>query len=342
MISKEEFLVAWNNHVGLKVLSEMITNDFLSHKNIDYAKKQHWWLRQRYPRECGLLFFKNLMLLEYYEHALNELNKMLEKVYVSEDLLIESLIKLKFELKRNVINSNHVYKLHLFWLSSITKFGKENLNDLLEELDVILKNNYPNGFLEQFYSIKTNGTIKSTFKRSYYYKYFDTSAASKKELKKLQNKNPNTRASREDLTYVIGSASANLLREAENNLRIKIGGKKIGEGHISETELYYLIKNYFKHLKVIHHGRPKFLGRQHFDIWIPEINTAIEYQGIQHDKPIDFFGGEKGFKENLERDKLKRKKCEENNIHLIEIRPNYVFEDVVKKIKRVEKIYTNC
>jgi len=129
MISKEEFLSAWNNHVGMNKLSDMITNDFIEHKDVIYAKKQHWWLRLRYPSDCADLYFKNLMLLDFYDEALTELNRIFGQIYISEELLIKSLIKLRVELKGNVISANHIYRLHLFWLSPLTKFGKENLDD---------------------------------------------------------------------------------------------------------------------------------------------------------------------------------------------------------------------
>lgn len=118
-------------------------------------------------------------------------------------------------------------------------------------------------------------------------------------------------------------------RDLEDFLRIKKGLPKIGEGWISETTLYYLIKDKLDGIKVIHHGRPQWLGRQHFDIWIPELNVAIEYQGKQHDQPVEFFGGEEAFKENQKRDARKKKKCEENNVRLIEVREGYDLENLI-------------
>lgn len=32
-----------------------------------------------------------------------------------------------------------------------------------------------------------------------------------------------------------------------------------------------------------------------FDFYLPYYNTCIEYDGVQHFKPIDYFGGEKEF-----------------------------------------------
>ncbi len=45
------------------------------------------------------------------------------------------------------------------------------------------------------------------------------------------------------------------------------------------------------------------LKRQHLDIYFPKYNIGIEYQGEQHSRPIEFFGGEEGFKATKERDK---------------------------------------
>lgn len=45
-----------------------------------------------------------------------------------------------------------------------------------------------------------------------------------------------------------------LLRDSENSFRISRGLPKIGEGWVSETELYYKLKEAFPDEKVIHHG----------------------------------------------------------------------------------------
>mgnify|MGYP000551241380 CR=1 FL=1 len=109
---------------------------------------------------------------------------------------------------------------------------------------------------------------------------------------------------------------------------------EIGEGWVSETELYYLLKGEFYNEEVIHHGKPKWLGRQHVDIWFPKHKIGIEYQGLQHDQPVEFFGGEEGFIEGQKRDKRKKKLFKENNSILIEVREGYSIEDVVNEIKK--------
>lgn len=59
-----------------------------------------------------------------------------------------------------------------------------------------------------------------------------------------------------------------------------------------------------------------------FDFYLSKHNMLIEYNGIQHFKPIDFFGGEKAFKETLKSDNLKNLYAKKNNIPLLRI--NYL------------------
>ena len=120
----------------------------------------------------------------------------------------------------------------------------------------------------------------------------------------------------------------------QNDFRVSKGIPKIGEGWVSETELYYLLKDNLSTEEIIHHGKPKWLGRQHVDIWFPKRKIGIEYQGIQHDQPVEYFGGEEGYKKGKERDERKKRLFKENNSILIEIRKGYDIEEVIKKIKK--------
>ena len=140
------------------------------------------------------------------------------------------------------------------------------------------------------------------------------------------------------LPYIVSNALENELkritRESENRYREEKGIPRIGEGWVSETELYYKIKEAFPNEKIIHHGRPSWLGQQHLDIYFPEKNIGIEYQGLQHDKPIDFFGGQEAFQDNQKRDKLKKRLCKNYNCHLIYVYPEYNFKDVKTEIQK--------
>lgn len=57
-----------------------------------------------------------------------------------------------------------------------------------------------------------------------------------------------------------------------------------------------------------------------FDFYIIELNTCIEFQGIQHYQVVEKFGGIKGFEKRIKNDNIKRNYCDSNNIKLIEIK----------------------
>lgn len=111
----------------------------------------------------------------------------------------------------------------------------------------------------------------------------------------------------------------------------------IGEGWISETDLFYKIKEEFLYYKVVHSAKPKWLGRQHLDIYIEELNIGIEYQGKQHFEPVDFFGGEESFIRNVERDLRKKQLCEENDCLLIYVLEGYKINEIFETIKQHER-----
>ena len=71
-------------------------------------------------------------------------------------------------------------------------------------------------------------------------------------------------------------------------------------------------------IKYIEQYKAQWLGLQTLDFFIPSLRIGIECQGLQHYEPVEKFGGEDTFKRQLERDACKRRKCSENNIHLIE------------------------
>lgn len=123
-----------------------------------------------------------------------------------------------------------------------------------------------------------------------------------------------------------------LVDTLQNEFRLSRGLPKIGEGWISETNLFYQIKEKLSSYNVVQHGRPSWLGKQHLDIWIPELNIAIEYHGLQHDQPVDFFGGQEAYEKNVERDNRKRALCNEYGVRLIEVREGYDIEELIREI----------
>ncbi len=53
------------------------------------------------------------------------------------------------------------------------------------------------------------------------------------------------------------------------------------------------------------------------DFFLPEYGIAIECQGGQHFFPSELFGGEEEYKITIERDKAKKKLCDDHNIKIL-------------------------
>ena len=68
---------------------------------------------------------------------------------------------------------------------------------------------------------------------------------------------------------------------------------------------------------------------------------SVEYNGKQHYVEIDHFGGKLGLKDTQYRDELKRKKCEQNNCNLFEIKYNYTEDDYQKLVENIQNIIAN-
>lgn len=83
-----------------------------------------------------------------------------------------------------------------------------------------------------------------------------------------------------------------------------------------EHSLFHALRK--RYPDILYQYRPDWLGRQSLDLYIPSLQTAIEYQGIQHYFPIDFFGGEEALAQRQELDQIKKQLCTENDVRLIE------------------------
>lgn len=70
-----------------------------------------------------------------------------------------------------------------------------------------------------------------------------------------------------------------------------------------------------------------------YDFYLLEYNCCIEYQGEQHYKPIDYFGGKEKFEIQLIHDIKKKDYCTRNNIRLITI-PYWEFDNIDKILNK--------
>jgi len=89
-------------------------------------------------------------------------------------------------------------------------------------------------------------------------------------------------------------------------------GEKIVRNFLDKFKMKYIKEKTFSDCKSIN-----VLA---FDFYIKKHKICIEYDGIQHFKAIEFFGGEKILEETKKRDEIKNIYCIENDMKLIRIK----------------------
>ena len=119
----------------------------------------------------------------------------------------------------------------------------------------------------------------------------------------------------------------------ENAAREDLGFKRIGEAWTSETILFNIVHGLYPNSEIKRHYRPDWLDRLELDIYLPAEKMAFEYQGVQHFKPVEHWGGEKQLKKQQEHDLRKARKCAELGINLIHI--NYYDDLTVDNVSQI-------
>jgi len=102
-----------------------------------------------------------------------------------------------------------------------------------------------------------------------------------------------------------------------------------------------VISNYLNKIGINYKREKKFIEFNkyiEFDFYLSDYNACIEYDGIQHFKPIDFFGGKKRFDYTKKNDNLKNIFCHENDIKLFRISYLQNIEEEMDKIIQKLKI----
>lgn len=106
----------------------------------------------------------------------------------------------------------------------------------------------------------------------------------------------------------------------------------------NQTKIFNILCNNFPNVEILYEVGNKvvpWINNLRFDMYIPEYNIAIEYDGQQHFIPIKWFGGEEKLKLVQERDNRKNILCAENGCKLFRIPYNYTnqfLQDILKSI----------
>ena len=122
----------------------------------------------------------------------------------------------------------------------------------------------------------------------------------------------------------------------------QMAGKHLyGEGcpKCSQSKMEKSVMNILDHNNIVYESQKRFnwLGQQRLDFYLPDYNIAIECQGEQHFRPVDFAGygiewANEKFEKNKRLDKRKLLLCERNNIQLFFINYN---EDTTSKLFKI-------
>ena len=93
----------------------------------------------------------------------------------------------------------------------------------------------------------------------------------------------------------------------------------------------YLVKydiNFIQQYRFINCVNKRMLP---FDFYLPDLNVCIEYNGIQHYKPVTYYGGDDKFKQQIINDNIKYSYCNDNEIEFLVIKYD---EDIVKSLTK--------
>lgn len=107
--------------------------------------------------------------------------------------------------------------------------------------------------------------------------------------------------------------------------------------NVSEHKMLEIIKDIFNGQEIRYCYRPDWLKRMEIDVYLPALKIGFEYQGVQHFKPVEFFGGEETYIAQAERDRLKKEICDSKKVILL-----YVYYDEKLSKKLVEDKLTNA
>lgn len=115
------------------------------------------------------------------------------------------------------------------------------------------------------------------------------------------------------INHIINGHNCTLCRESSNEAKIHM--------LLDDMDINFLREYRFNDCRDI---RPL-----PFDFYLEQYNMCIEYDGLQHFKAIDFFGGVEAFNSRVKKDKIKDNYCRSNNIKLLRLSGNDNIKEVL-------------
>jgi len=110
------------------------------------------------------------------------------------------------------------------------------------------------------------------------------------------------------------------------------GCKKCNQSKMENFIENLLLENNILYTKQKTFEGCKYKNKLKFDFYLPEYKTCVEFDGIQHFKPIRFFGGVKNFELQKIKDEIKNRYCLNNGIKLLRLNYLQDIEEIKKQI----------
>jgi hypothetical protein len=300
--------------------------EFVENESIDFYRKMLFFNTNSIPFEFLNTRFYDILSFTvvdstgmhwntgvYYDPELRNIYKSFAPQLPSKDVIVEHIIRSKFEMKKKVLNSTNIIISYFeeFMEKSIAKYGK--VYDFNELIDVLtapppfrFHNKFINNSSKEQYGIwhlcGVNGFDSAVHNLVTYQDigqlHVGISCIKHGRFDVIANKHLKDGICPEckRLLFHI-SAGAQSIKDTLNILGLDF-----------EQE-YYLSKL----------GATGISSKLRFDFYIPSLRAAIEYDGEQHFNPIVHWGGEESLEKTKERDILKNNFCKENVIQLLRV-----------------------
>ncbi len=107
-------------------------------------------------------------------------------------------------------------------------------------------------------------------------------------------------------------------------------GQFLIENWLKDNNIFFTTEENFNKNDELRTGKWSYLR---YDIYIPQKNIIIEYDGIQHFEPVEMWGGEKTLKETQAHDNLKNQWANEHGIQLVRFNYKHSNEDIENNLQ---------
>lgn len=303
----------------VSIYLDILAERFVENKSVEYFMRQIDKISEVYEGTEYLGPFLSRFQTDTYLFV-NDYDKAWYFLRKGQSITVQDVLDIRGRCKDTTLSGNDLFKIVGNSKTKTTSFGFKHLEALVDDVSAWLSDDYQRdqrNFVER------------------YCKQFDLGTSSRR----LFGNHCQIPATFIPSVVVVAVENeiGELFRESENILREKEGLPRIGEGWISETELFRSLQKQFPDEKIVKHAKPSWLTPQHLDIYFPARNIGIEYQGVQHLMPVDYFGGHAAFESQKARDEKKRRLCDKNNCQLMYVYERYELSELIREIQLLLK-----